>query len=44
LGIFAYASGNSVFANYLHIPYIPESGELIIFCGAIVGAAWFPLV
>jgi phospho-N-acetylmuramoyl-pentapeptide-transferase len=45
LGIFAYASGNSVFANYLHIPYIPESGELIIFCGAIVGAGlgflWF---
>lgn len=45
LGIFAYVSGNAVFANYLHIPFIPGSGELIIFCGAIVGAGlgflWF---
>lgn len=45
LGIFAYVSGNSVFANYLHIPYVPGSGELIIFCGAMVGAGlgflWF---
>ena len=45
LGIFAYVSGNSVFAGYLHIPYIPGSGELIIFCGAMVGAGlgflWF---
>ncbi len=45
LGIFAYVSGNSVFANYLHIPYVPGSGELIIFCGALVGAGlgflWF---
>ena len=45
LGVFAYVSGNSVFAQYLHIPYIPGSGELIIFCGAMVGAGlgflWF---
>jgi phospho-N-acetylmuramoyl-pentapeptide-transferase len=45
LGIFAYASGNSVFANYLHIPYLPGTGELIIFCGALLGAGlgflWF---
>jgi phospho-N-acetylmuramoyl-pentapeptide-transferase len=45
LGIFAYVSGNSVFAGYLHIPYLPGSGELIIFCGAIVGSGlgflWF---
>lgn len=45
LGIFAYLSGNAVFANYLHIPHIPGSGELIIFCGAMVGAGlgflWF---
>jgi phospho-N-acetylmuramoyl-pentapeptide-transferase len=45
LGIFAYASGNSVFANYLHIPYLPGAGELIIFCGALLGAGlgflWF---
>jgi phospho-N-acetylmuramoyl-pentapeptide-transferase len=45
LGVFAYLSGHSEFANYLHIPYILGSGELIIFCGAIVGAGlgflWF---
>lgn len=45
LGIFAYVSGNIVFANYLHIPHVPGSGELIIFCGAMVGAGlgflWF---
>ena len=45
LGIFAYVSGNAVFADYLHIPFIPGSGELIIFCGAMVGAGlgflWF---
>lgn len=45
LGIFAYASGNSVFANYLHIPYLPGTGELIVFCGALLGAGlgflWF---
>lgn len=45
LGIFAYASGNAVFANYLHIPHLPGTGELIIFCGALVGAGlgflWF---
>ncbi|MDX1451182.1 MAG: phospho-N-acetylmuramoyl-pentapeptide-transferase [Oleiphilaceae bacterium] len=45
LGIFAYVSGNSVFAQYLHIPYVPGSGELIVFCGALVGAGlgflWF---
>jgi phospho-N-acetylmuramoyl-pentapeptide-transferase len=45
LGIFAYASGNSVFANYLHIPYLPGAGELIVFCGALLGAGlgflWF---
>lgn len=45
LGIFAYASGNAVFANYLHIPHLPGTGELIVFCGALVGAGlgflWF---
>jgi phospho-N-acetylmuramoyl-pentapeptide-transferase len=45
LGVFAYASGNVNFANYLAIPYIPGVGELIIFCGALVGAGlgflWF---
>ncbi len=45
LGIFAYASGNQVFAHYLQIPFIPGVGEAIIFCGALVGAGlgflWF---
>ncbi len=45
LGIFAYLSGHITFAQYLFIPYIPGVGELIIFCGALVGAGlgflWF---
>lgn len=45
LAVFAYLSGHIRFAEYLHIPYIAGSGELIIFCGAIVGAGlgflWF---
>jgi phospho-N-acetylmuramoyl-pentapeptide-transferase len=38
LGVFAYVTGNAVFAKYLLIPYIPGAGELIVFCGAIAGA------
>ncbi len=38
LGIFAYVSGNKVFSEYLNIMYIPNSGELLIFAGAFVGA------
>ncbi|MDQ7947646.1 MAG: phospho-N-acetylmuramoyl-pentapeptide-transferase [Pedobacter sp.] len=38
LGILAYVSGNTVIADYLNIMYIPNSGELIIFAGAFVGA------
>ena len=45
LGIFAYASGNSIFATYLAIPAIPQAGELLIFCGSLAGAGlgflWF---
>ena len=45
LGIFAYSCGNISFANYLWIPYVKGAGEIIIFCGAIVGAGlgflWF---
>jgi len=45
LAVFAYLSGHVQFASYLHIPYVAGSGELIIFCGAIVGAGlgflWF---
>ncbi len=38
LGIFAYLSGNAIFAQYLNIVYIPNSGELVVFAGAFVGA------
>ncbi|MGH2552730.1 MAG: phospho-N-acetylmuramoyl-pentapeptide-transferase, partial [Chitinophagaceae bacterium] len=38
LGIFAYASGNLVFADYLNIMYIPNLGELSIFIAALIGA------
>lgn len=38
LGVFAYVSGNIVFANYLNIMYIPNSGELAIYVSAFVGA------
>lgn len=45
LGIFAYASGNANFAVYLAIPSLPGSGELVVFCSALVGAGlgflWF---
>jgi phospho-N-acetylmuramoyl-pentapeptide-transferase len=45
LGVFAYASGNAIFANYLAIPAIPQAGELLIFCSALGGAGlgflWF---
>jgi len=38
LGVFAYVSGNIVFANYLNIMYIPNTGELAIYVSAFVGA------
>lgn len=45
LGLFAYLSGNIQFAEYLHIPYVQGSGELIVFsaalCGAGLGFLWF---
>jgi len=45
LGVFAYASGNVVFANYLGIPYIAGSGEVLVICATIFGAGlgflWF---
>lgn len=45
LGIFAYLVGNVQFAAYLHIPYIAGTGELVVFCAALVGAGlgflWF---
>src|SRR5882672_1007016 len=45
LGVFAYATGNSVFSTYLSIPAVPGAGEVLIFCAALVGAGlgflWF---
>ncbi len=45
LGVFAYVSGNAVFAGYLAIPAVPRAGELLIFCSALGGAGlgflWF---
>ncbi len=45
LGIFVYAGGNIKISEYLDIPYVAGSGELVIFCGAIFGAGlgflWF---
>jgi len=45
LGIFAYVSGNAVFARYLGFPHIPGAGELAVICGAMGGAGlgflWF---
>lgn len=45
LGVFAYVTGSSVYSKYLFFPYIPGSGELMIFCAAMAGAGlaflWF---
>lgn len=38
IGVMAYLSSNKLFAPYLNIMYIPNSGELVIFCAAFVGA------
>jgi phospho-N-acetylmuramoyl-pentapeptide-transferase len=45
LGVFAYLSGHATFSQYLAIPSLPHTGELVIFCAALVGAGlgflWF---
>lgn len=45
LGLIAYLTGNVKFAEYLMIPYVAGSGELIVFCASLVGAGlgflWF---
>ncbi len=45
LGVFAYVSGNIIFSDYLNIMYIPNTGELVIysaaFIGACVGFLWY---
>jgi len=45
MGVIAYLAGHIEFSAYLHIPYIPGAGELIVFCAALGGAGlgflWF---
>ena len=45
LAVFAYVSGNTIFSDYLNIMYIPNTGELMVFMSAFVGACvgflWF---
>jgi len=45
LGLFTYVTGHFEFARYLAIPFIPQAGELTVFCAAMVGAGlgflWF---
>lgn len=45
LGLIAYLSGHTYFADYLHIPYVFGAGELVVFCAALAGAGmgflWF---
>jgi len=38
IAIFAYISGNAIFSQYLNVMYIPNSGELVIFSAAFIGA------
>jgi len=43
--LIAYLAGNAVFADYLQITFVPGTGELAVFCGALIGASlgflWF---
>ncbi len=45
LGIFAYVTGNVNFSEYLGIPYVAGTGEILVFCTALAGAGlgflWF---
>jgi phospho-N-acetylmuramoyl-pentapeptide-transferase len=38
LGVLAYISGNIIFSQYLDVMYIPGSGEMVVFIGAMLGA------
>lgn len=38
LGLIAYAMGNQLIADYLFLPHLPLAGELIVFCGALIGS------
>ena len=45
LGLVAYAMGNQIIAEYLYVPFLPLSGELIVFAGALIGSRnWLSLV
>ncbi|MGB5884713.1 MAG: phospho-N-acetylmuramoyl-pentapeptide-transferase [Desulfobulbales bacterium] len=43
--VFSYLAGHAVLSDYLQIPFVPGSGELAVYCGALVGSAlgflWF---
>ena len=43
--VFSYLAGHAILANYLQIPFVPGSGELAVYCGALVGSSlgflWF---
>ena len=45
LGIIGYLAGNIIYSEFLNIPYLPGTGEMIVFCGALVGSGigflWF---
>lgn len=45
LGVFAYVTGNTNFSEYLGIPYVAGTGEVLVFCAALAGAGlgflWF---
>lgn len=45
LGVIAYLAGHAYFSEYLHIPYVPGAGELVVFTAALAGAGmgflWF---
>jgi phospho-N-acetylmuramoyl-pentapeptide-transferase len=45
LGLFAYVTGNTKFSEYLGIPYVAGTGEILVFCAAMAGAGlgflWF---
>ena len=45
LGLIGYVSGNIIYSGYLNIPYLPGTGEMLVFCGALMGSGigflWF---
>ena len=45
LGLIGYVSGNIIYSDFLNIPYLPGTGEMLVFCGALMGSGigflWF---